>query len=127
MGLLKQAGRSCGQVTVSGKMLWHWSRIPFAFLLVVLLGISTLAEAQSYRFSRVEVQGNQRIQSGTIANYIGIPSGSSSVFDKSYGNPFDTSQSISPIDLAQDSSVLLDLRKTALPVLEIIVLLQQIG
>ncbi|MDF4377332.1 OmpA family protein, partial [Vibrio parahaemolyticus] len=27
------------------------------------------------------------------------------VFDKSYGNPFDTSQSISPIDLAQDSSV----------------------
>ena len=75
MGLLKQAGRSCGQVTVSGKMLWHWSRIPFAFLLVVLLGISTLAEAQSYRFSRVEVQGNQRIQSGTIANYIGIPSG----------------------------------------------------
>ncbi|HHC6443271.1 TPA: flagellar motor protein MotB [Vibrio parahaemolyticus] len=30
---------------------------------------------------------------------------SSSVFDKSYGNPFDTSQSISPIDLAQDSSV----------------------
>jgi len=30
---------------------------------------------------------------------------SSSVFDKSYGNPFDTSQSISPIDLASDSSV----------------------
>ncbi|BBL91732.1 flagellar motor protein MotB [Vibrio rotiferianus] len=30
---------------------------------------------------------------------------SSSVFDQSYGNPFDTSQSISPIDLAQDSSV----------------------
>ena len=75
MGLLKQAGRSCGQVTVSGKMLWHWSRISFAFLLVVLLGISTLAEAQSYRFSRIEVQGNQRIQTGTIAKYIGIPSG----------------------------------------------------
>lgn len=30
---------------------------------------------------------------------------SSSVFDRSYGNPFDTSQSISPIDLAADSSV----------------------
>ncbi|AUI88579.1 chemotaxis protein [Vibrio azureus] len=30
---------------------------------------------------------------------------SSSVFDKSYGNPFDSKQSISPIDLAQDSSV----------------------
>lgn len=30
---------------------------------------------------------------------------SSSIFDKSYGNPFDTSQSISPIDLASDSSV----------------------
>ncbi|GEM75200.1 flagellar motor protein MotB [Vibrio sagamiensis] len=30
---------------------------------------------------------------------------SSSVFDKSYGNPFDSEQSISPIDLAQDSSV----------------------
>lgn len=30
---------------------------------------------------------------------------SSSVFDKSYGNPFDTSQSISPIDLAAESSV----------------------
>ncbi|MCG9597155.1 OmpA family protein [Vibrio sp. Isolate25] len=30
---------------------------------------------------------------------------SASVFDKSYGNPFDTSQSISPIDLAADSSV----------------------
>ncbi|WP_099611933.1 flagellar motor protein MotB [Vibrio fujianensis] len=31
---------------------------------------------------------------------------SSSFFDQSYGNPFDTAQSISPIDLAQDSSVL---------------------
>ncbi|MGY3686340.1 flagellar motor protein MotB [Vibrio coralliilyticus] len=30
---------------------------------------------------------------------------SASVFDKSYGNPFDTSLSISPIDLAADSSV----------------------
>ncbi|MBN3495050.1 flagellar motor protein MotB [Vibrio neptunius] len=30
---------------------------------------------------------------------------SASVFDKSYGNPFDTSQSISPIDLASNSSV----------------------
>ncbi|NRB69828.1 MAG: OmpA family protein [Vibrio sp.] len=30
---------------------------------------------------------------------------SASVFDKSYGNPFDTSQSISPIDLAANSSV----------------------
>lgn len=31
---------------------------------------------------------------------------SSSIFDQNYGNPFDTSRSISPIDLAQDSSVL---------------------
>lgn len=30
---------------------------------------------------------------------------SASVFDKSFGNPFDSSQSISPIDLASDSSV----------------------
>lgn len=30
---------------------------------------------------------------------------SASVFDRSYGNPFDTSQSISPIDLASESSV----------------------
>ncbi|EFP95037.1 flagellar motor protein MotB [Vibrio caribbeanicus] len=30
---------------------------------------------------------------------------SASVFEKSYGNPFDTSQSISPIDLASESSV----------------------
>ncbi len=30
---------------------------------------------------------------------------SASVFDNSYGNPFDTSQSLSPIDLAQESSV----------------------
>ncbi|ENM5776859.1 OmpA family protein [Vibrio mimicus] len=30
---------------------------------------------------------------------------SSNVFDESYGNPFDTSNSISPIDLASDSSV----------------------
>lgn len=30
---------------------------------------------------------------------------SASVFDKSFGNPFDSSQSLSPIDLASDSSV----------------------
>lgn len=34
-----------------------------------------LAQAQSYQFNRIEVEGNQRIQTGTIATYAGIERG----------------------------------------------------
>lgn len=47
-----------------------------AMAVVLLLGLwAGDAAAQSYRFSRVEVEGNQRIQTGAIANYAGIERG----------------------------------------------------
>jgi outer membrane protein insertion porin family len=37
--------------------------------------LPTMAEAQAYSFSRVSVQGNQRVDAATILSYAGIPSG----------------------------------------------------
>ncbi|MFU8776128.1 MAG: outer membrane protein assembly factor BamA [Roseovarius sp.] len=42
------------------------------FFVAFLLGMGQIAEAQSYRFSSVAIEGNQRIESGTILSYAGI-------------------------------------------------------
>ncbi len=46
------------------------------FILAALLGLSALpAAAQSYSFSGISIQGNQRIETQTILSYLGLSSG----------------------------------------------------
>lgn len=47
----------------------------FALLSIVLLAWAGLAEAQNYRFNSVSIEGNKRIESGTILTYAGIGRG----------------------------------------------------
>src|SRR5690554_7738252 len=45
-------------------------------LMALLFSLTPMgAEAQSYRFSNVAVEGNQRIETGTIVTYAGIARG----------------------------------------------------
>jgi outer membrane protein insertion porin family len=46
-----------------------------AFVAVVLLGLSGAAEAQTYRFNSVSIEGNQRVDGATILNYAGVARG----------------------------------------------------
>lgn len=71
----KVAGKSCG-VRKSGINILY-RKVP-AISLAVALGyaLSPLpAEAQSYRFTSVQVEGNQRIQTSTVVAYTGIERG----------------------------------------------------
>lgn len=47
----------------------------FALLSVILLGWAGISDAQSYRFNSVSVEGNKRIETGTILTYAGIGRG----------------------------------------------------
>src|SRR6056297_931391 len=47
----------------------------FALLSIILLGWAGFAESQSYRFNSVSIEGNKRIESGTILTYAGIGRG----------------------------------------------------
>ena len=46
-----------------------------ALVLIVSLAAATPASAQSYRFNAVSIQGNARVESGTILSYAGISRG----------------------------------------------------
>lgn len=75
MGLGKIAGTSCVN---RGKMVQMLLRRAVALGLVLALVFAALpgnVAAQSYRFSRVQVEGNERVQSAAIANYAGIERG----------------------------------------------------
>lgn len=53
-------------------------RTTFAFSVLLSIGLFAspdLAEAQSYRFSTLAIEGNNRIEDGTIASYAGIARG----------------------------------------------------
>ncbi len=68
------AGRYGGEGQERSNTLVVWA----AALLLVVVGILasvTQAAAQSYRFSNVEITGNQRIEAGTILSYAAIPRG----------------------------------------------------
>ena len=71
------AGTSCG-VRASG------SYILYSSLLAIFLGLTTTlllaaapAEAQTYRFNDVRVEGNERIEASTIIARMGIERGQS--------------------------------------------------
>ncbi|WP_323778127.1 outer membrane protein assembly factor BamA [Leisingera sp.] len=71
----KFAGKSCGERKTGINILY---RKVSAISLAVALGyaLSPLpAEAQSYRFNTVQVEGNQRIQTSTVVAYTGIERG----------------------------------------------------
>ncbi|MFD2855632.1 outer membrane protein assembly factor BamA [Seohaeicola zhoushanensis] len=67
-------GTSCTGRKRAGFMLWRAAMPAVALGMLVAAGS---ADAQSYRFSRIQVEGNQRIETGTIARYTGIESGKS--------------------------------------------------
>jgi outer membrane protein insertion porin family len=75
MGLGMKAIISCGSRSSFAQILWVAIGPCLALTLVALLSLASAAEAQSYRFNRIEVQGNQRIQTGTIATFSGIERG----------------------------------------------------
>ena len=47
----------------------------FLFVTVLFLAVPHTAAAQSYRFTNVQIEGNQRIEQGTILSYAGIGRG----------------------------------------------------
>ncbi|TMV13478.1 outer membrane protein assembly factor BamA [Arenibacterium halophilum] len=72
MALGNAAGKSCVNRRGIAKI---WYKItPAAAVAAALIagGVAHEAWAQSYRFNRISVEGNQRIQTGTIANYAGL-------------------------------------------------------
>jgi len=75
MLLGKKAGTSCAAMGAPVNMLYR--RLAAYFLLIVLAfsGFSGAAQAQSYTFNSVQIEGNQRVQSSTIIAYTGIEKG----------------------------------------------------
>ena len=72
MALGNAAGKSCVNRRGIAKI---WYKVtPAAAVAAALIagGVAHEAWAQSYRFNRISVEGNQRIQTGTIANYAGL-------------------------------------------------------
>lgn len=53
----------------------RWGVVAVVLATLFLPPLTGSAEAQSYRFSRIEVEGNERIQTGAIATYAGIDRG----------------------------------------------------
>ena len=71
----KSAGTSCGVRKSRNNILYRGVSVA---ALAVFLGVGfapSIAQAQSYRFSNVKVEGNQRIQASTIVAYTGIARG----------------------------------------------------
>ena len=77
MGIGTKSGTSCESRGVLAQMLCRC--LPIIFL--TCLTLSTLApaeaEAQTYRFGSVRVEGNTRVDGATIVNYAGIARGRS--------------------------------------------------
>ncbi|MCB1340480.1 MAG: outer membrane protein assembly factor BamA [Pseudooceanicola sp.] len=63
--------------TTRGRGLWMLCQTSLASAALALMVTGGSVEAQSYRFSRIQVEGNARIQTSTIATYTGIEAGKS--------------------------------------------------
>lgn len=71
----KNVGISCGKREKRTNILYRGVSV-VALAVTFGFGLSpNFAEAQNYRFNRVQVEGNQRIQSSTIVAYTGIERG----------------------------------------------------
>lgn len=77
MGLGSTAGDPCAERGFGGTVAY---RVLTAFVLFVSLFFAALpdrAQAQDYRFTSVQVEGNQRIEAATVVAYTGIERGKS--------------------------------------------------
>ena len=69
------ATRRNGQIA-NGGILRAFAAILLAFTVIFAVSVDE-ASAQSYRFGRIDVEGNTRIETGTILSYAGINPGDS--------------------------------------------------
>lgn len=75
MGQGISAGKSCGFRFEKVHMLWSAPLAVFLSIAMAFAVLPTASAAQDYRFNSVSVQGNQRIETGTILTYAGIARG----------------------------------------------------
>lgn len=77
MGLGTSAGISCAESGARSNMLYRLLTGIFVVCTSVFIALGSAADAQTYRFNRVQVEGNQRIETSTIVAYTGIEQGKS--------------------------------------------------
>lgn len=75
MGQGISAGKSCGFRFEKVHMLWSAPLAVFLSIAMAFAVLPTASAAQDYRFKAVSVQGNERIETGTILTYAGIARG----------------------------------------------------
>ncbi|MES0861327.1 outer membrane protein assembly factor BamA [Ruegeria sp. SCPT10] len=69
------AGTSCGGRKSSNKILWQTLTFLFLFVAASLLAMPNVATAQSFTINSFDVDGNRRIETGTIIARTGIEPG----------------------------------------------------
>lgn len=77
MGLSTKKRTCCGSEPVRLHILWGWAASFFLAIATVFAVSPTSAQAQNFRFNSVVVEGNQRIDTATIATFTGIGAGQS--------------------------------------------------
>lgn len=75
MNLGSLSHTSCERRNSKTKILYRALPVIFPVFAAAFTFAATGADAQTYSFNRVEVEGNQRIPTGTIATYAGIEAG----------------------------------------------------
>ena len=75
MGLGQLAGTSCGNKKSGANILLRLFSVVLLATAISGWLLVGFAEAQTYQFNRIDVEGNQRVQTGTIATYAGIERG----------------------------------------------------
>ena len=68
-------GTSCVGRKIIANMLYRFIPVISLAVAILILGLGGVADAQTYRFSRIQVEGNQRVQTGTIATFAGVERG----------------------------------------------------
>lgn len=71
------AGTSCGQQVPTNNILWQALAVLFLFVAASLMTFPHAALAQNYTINSFDVQGNRRIETGTIIARTGIEPGQS--------------------------------------------------
>lgn len=77
MGLMRNVGLSCGFVQLRVHILCHVVALLSGVVLLGLTVFGSPAQAQTYTFNSVQVEGNQRIETATILTYLGVQRGQS--------------------------------------------------
>jgi len=75
MGLGTKAHTCCASRSGQLHILYRWATLFFLAIATALAVSASAAQAQDFRFSSVQVEGNQRIDTATITTFAGIASG----------------------------------------------------